>query len=424
MSLTATLGSAADSIGGMILLMPTFVSSLDATTGHMQPGQTVGAKSIVLDYGVSGNGFYEVSAIDGIYGENSPYAQIATWTGHPGTGQTLRSRWGNLKGVFGVANEYGMYIGNGTAATSQFLRLSSYTNEIHNLPITMYDGSGNLFMRADTSGLEFTGVDQSYARIRWLTSGDAAEIGTHLHGDNYKRMDLRSWSAASSAVRVGAWNSGQTNSPVAYVDVSQATYASKISLIADVVGVGITTPGFKLDVADRIRIRAGNNGSAGIWLTDSSASSNTVFIGQLGTNVGDDFGVWNNGGWRLRVSSTTTTVTSNLAVDGNLGAWSTPSYGSNWTDYGGAYGGARYRKFGDTVTLQGLVISTATPSATVATLPAGYTPAHNRVFTVYSSNGAIRLDVNSTGTITTPGTTFSGGSQWVSLNGVSFSTTN
>jgi len=102
---------------------------------------TINAKTLVLDYGTAGNGFYEVNAIDGLWAANSPYAQIATWTTHPAADTVTRARFGNLNGLFGVANEYGLYAGDGTATTNKYLRLSNQFLEGHNLPIHLYDGS-------------------------------------------------------------------------------------------------------------------------------------------------------------------------------------------------------------------------------------------------------------------------------------------
>ena len=102
---------------------------------------TISAKTLVLDYGTAGNGFYEVNAIDGLWAANSPYAQIATWSTHPAADTVTRARFGNLKGLFGIANEYGLYAGDGTATANKYLRLSNRFLEGHNLPIHLYDGS-------------------------------------------------------------------------------------------------------------------------------------------------------------------------------------------------------------------------------------------------------------------------------------------
>ncbi|MCB0135188.1 MAG: hypothetical protein KDD75_08780, partial [Caldilineaceae bacterium] len=40
---------------------------------------TIAAEALALDFGVSGNGYYEVNSVDGQYAQNSPYWRIVTW---------------------------------------------------------------------------------------------------------------------------------------------------------------------------------------------------------------------------------------------------------------------------------------------------------------------------------------------------------
>ena len=74
---------------------------------------TIAKGTLALDYGVSGQGYYEVTAIDGANGANSPYAQCVTWTTHPQSGCTVRTRFGNLAGItsdtWGALTGYGLY---------------------------------------------------------------------------------------------------------------------------------------------------------------------------------------------------------------------------------------------------------------------------------------------------------------------------
>lgn len=112
------------------------------------PGSASGviaADALVLDFGTSGNGFYEVNAIDGAYALNSPYAQVVTWTTHP-SNQTVRARFGNLRGIFGAANEFGLYAGSGTTTSDRFIRVSSQAIELRNTPLQLYAG-GSLTMQ-------------------------------------------------------------------------------------------------------------------------------------------------------------------------------------------------------------------------------------------------------------------------------------
>jgi hypothetical protein len=119
----------------------TFTRSAAPNAGGISSGAVIAADSLVLDYGTTGNGFHEVNAIDGLYGANSPYAQTVTWSGHPASGQTVRTRTGNLTGLAfpsQPANEYGFYAGNGRQVADQYVRISTWGSELHNLPLNLY----------------------------------------------------------------------------------------------------------------------------------------------------------------------------------------------------------------------------------------------------------------------------------------------
>lgn len=119
---TATLGSADDSVAAQVLLLPSW-SALSTTAGQMYPYATVEADAITLDYGTTGNGYLEANAVDGLYGVNSPYYQVVTWTTHPATGKTVRVRLGNLAGITDAnltPTGYGLYAQN-TYLTGDFV---------------------------------------------------------------------------------------------------------------------------------------------------------------------------------------------------------------------------------------------------------------------------------------------------------------
>ena len=112
--------------------------------GTMAQGTTVAIDSIVLDYGRTGNGYYEVNAVDGAYGINSPYAQVVTWEVAPTPGhKTLRTRFGNLYGITGLANEYGMIAGTYSGISGQYFRASNSKFELHGIDLYLWDGSVN-----------------------------------------------------------------------------------------------------------------------------------------------------------------------------------------------------------------------------------------------------------------------------------------
>ena len=85
--------------------------------------------------------------IDLIVGVNS----FVAW----GSTATRKGRIGNLQGLFAVANELGIFVGDGTGVSNKYLRISNVTQESHNIPNKMYDSGGNLFMQMDTTGLNY-----------------------------------------------------------------------------------------------------------------------------------------------------------------------------------------------------------------------------------------------------------------------------
>jgi hypothetical protein len=116
--------------------------------GAMTGGTSIPIDSIVLDYGTSGNGFYEVNAIDGTRAVNSPYAQIVTWAGDSpiGSNQTLRVRMGNLRGVTGLT-EYGIIAGTYAAQDGQYFRASNQAFELHGIDMSLWNnGTRTLWM--------------------------------------------------------------------------------------------------------------------------------------------------------------------------------------------------------------------------------------------------------------------------------------
>lgn len=172
----------------------TFTRSSGGNAGAMSAGTVVATDSIVLDYGVSGNGFHEVNAIDGAYGLNSPYAQTVSWTTHPATGQTVRTRIGNLRGLFGVANEFGLYAGDGTAVTNKYLRMSSYTGEMRNLTLNMYSG-GDVLTVNPTDGISLIGhTAYSYGKaITWGNTYGSSVVYGRLYGNDSTGSGLGYW---------------------------------------------------------------------------------------------------------------------------------------------------------------------------------------------------------------------------------------
>lgn len=221
----------------------TFTRSTSTNAGAMTAGTVVAADSIVLDYGTSGNGFYEVNAIDGAYAANSPYWQIVSWTGHPATGSSVKARGGKLTGIFSVANEYGLFAGTGTGASDSYLRLSSYTQESNNLSSTWKTG-GSTFLSIDaTNGVQIESINSltsSNQRAYSFTIAGAESGGLyHYYNSTYTEavMMLNQSSASrNNNIFVQTESDSGKNSRI-YLEAKETTQATAyIDLQADVGG--------------------------------------------------------------------------------------------------------------------------------------------------------------------------------------------
>lgn len=156
-----------------------FTRSAAPNAGAAATDSTIAAGTLVLDYGLTGNGFLESNAIDGAMAEYAPYHQIVSWAGHPHTGKTVRTRLGNLRGIFNVVDEYGLYAGAGVTDADKFLRISNEAVEGHNLPIKLYDGaSTTVFLDPDVPSIALGAtVPTGYA------TNDGIWMGKHGAGD-------------------------------------------------------------------------------------------------------------------------------------------------------------------------------------------------------------------------------------------------
>jgi hypothetical protein len=89
----------------------------------------------------------------------------------------------------------------------------------------------------------------------------------------------------------------------------------KIALQWDVNGnvcIGVPSTTLKVDVSDRIRLRQGPNGSAGLWLHQTAPNADRAFVGMVDDN---SVGFWGaSAGWGLYMNVTT----GDLNVSGQI----------------------------------------------------------------------------------------------------------
>jgi hypothetical protein len=118
----------------------------------------------------------------------------------------------------------------------------------------------------------------------------------------------------------------------------------KTAFLGGKIGIGTDAPGFALDVADRMRVRQGASGTAGIWFFQTNTNADQAFVGMASDN---QVGFFGNGGagWGFVMNATngnvgvgTTAPTMKLDVQGDFGRSNGPAtvslFGSRIGDRG------------------------------------------------------------------------------------------
>lgn len=157
----------------------------------------------------------------------------------------------------------------------------------HSSGLTNTTGDNNVFIGADSGGLNVGGS----ANV--LIGASSNVLGGSL--GNAVAIGYRAAVASSNSIVLGSING-----------VNGSSSDTRV-------GIGTTTPEFRLDVADRVRIKqrpgaTGTTSTAGLFLFQNGPNSERAFIGMENDNSVGFFGN-NGGGWSL-VMNTQTGVTS------------------------------------------------------------------------------------------------------------------
>lgn len=229
-----TVSSYADAADG--LQTWNFQRALGDDGGAMASGTVVAVDAIVLDYGVSGNGFHEVNAIDGLYGINSPYSQIVTWAGSSprAANQTVRSRLGNLRGITGVA-EFGLLAGTYAATNGRYLKASDLGFELHGIDLKLWSGATNVYRLDHTTPYQSMGspAPTTYSSGNGFWSGIDGGVFKWRIGNPTSGTNLIAWDGSTLSI-VGAITVSGTlpdaNNALALVGTAGATVVSGAAL--------------------------------------------------------------------------------------------------------------------------------------------------------------------------------------------------
>jgi len=296
-------------------------------TGTAATGTVVPAKGLALDYGVSGDGYYEVTTLDAA---GSPYAQVVTWDTLPGTGhETVRVRMGNLDGIGILGDEWGLYAA----------------------------ADANNYIKVSDGGLELVGGDGNV-----ILNADGISIGTDTEGP----VDLSAYTFNDTGVIIGGLY-GISSESVSTISLDMPAIAGKSSYIRVTAATPSTYHAYVILSAEC------NEVGPSIWLSaDSNAAvpSETLMYGGK-TTIDQGLIV----GTGLYVGNIAGTVVDNCIIaDGTITSGtgtSTAQLGAKVLNFYNVGSGAAYITVGDdTNTLN--AISFTKPSSTDAPVTITY----------------------------------------------------
>jgi hypothetical protein len=303
---------------------------------------TIQAGTLALDYGASGNGFYEVNAIDGANAANSPYLQFVKWTTHPKDGSSLALRLGNLTGISGrSANEYGLVYGDTTSTSAASAVLSTAASEFRNLDMKWYSG-GSVFASVDSGGFDIvTTTTVAWERSYTLSNGSGAYGGlrgySNPSGGDGNYLQLYATTTGSLSPRCHVVADGTATYPgsvyiaangVGTAGVAYFSMIGAVTTLSDAIvriGDGAFTTAVQLNGATTISSTLGVGGN--VTMTGASP---TLIVGSSNVTTGDTaIGIGSNrtgnGNAYLDLRGDTTYSYAVRLIRGNTGANATTS---------------------------------------------------------------------------------------------------
>jgi len=248
-----------------------------ADTGSAVAGTVVRKGGLVLDYGVSGNGYWEVTTLDPA---GSPYAQVATWAGHP-QNLTVHARLGNLDGIAGIGAEWGLWAGKDS---NHWIKVSDAGAEIKGLKQTWIDAGGNTRGMVDPAagaGDYLFWLGPSSGNKRFGVTGD----GTVYIG-NVPSQNIAGWAHASDLTKIDGGNIYAGTITAQQVTLAPHNMVANASFE---IGSGSYIPGWiRNQLNPRISTLA-HTGSQSITVTANGVTNTDVAHQEFLVSAGDAF---------------------------------------------------------------------------------------------------------------------------------------
>ena len=263
-----------------------------------------------------------LNASDRIQLRGGPSGSAGMWLeGAPGTNtafvgvfdSTYYGFWGLGSGWDMLINRTNGFTGIGMAPIGAPLTVASESAYAGNVIRTATLSTPDLFnltLRAASPGANVVtwNFDQvnygvSYANALVFSSGKIG-IGTTVPST---ALDVNGTIKATAFLGSGASLTGVNADTVdgiqgaALAQLAADQTFTGTNIFSRRTGFGVTDPGYALEAGDRIRLRSGASGTAGIWLRDPQ-SNNATFFGLESSVL---WGVWGSGcGWGLAMNLT------------------------------------------------------------------------------------------------------------------------
>ncbi len=228
------------------------------------------------------------------------------------SGQTLRH-----DGTSWVANSFlfntGSQVGIGTTTPNSILTVKSLTMNsqiakfaddaryigVGRDEVGSYDLSGNLAnlylnhgaLTLTASGNVGVGTSSPIAPVQVSRSGDIPYLLLNTTSTANKRVRLQFGQGGAYNWEVGTDVSVNNTDDLYFFNRLTSTFGPVVKSNGNV-GIGTTSPSYKVDIVGRSRFQAGG-GSAGFWLTNIANTADRSFIGMIDDNL---VGIYGNGG--------------------------------------------------------------------------------------------------------------------------------
>ena len=93
-----------------------------------------------------------------------------------------------------------------------------------------------------------------------------------------------------------------------------------------------------------------------------------------------------------------------------------PAFSTGWANYAdGNFTPIRFRKEGGVVHIVGMAARSSGTNSTIFTLPVGYRPPTNLIFSTFTSSGPVRFDVTAAGAVDVGGSGLPSSIPWISI---------